>query len=280
MMRRLLSIGFLTSILAISAYAAWEPREFTCPIDGEKNIFFVFVSYGSNGFTDASSYQGLFFPKTDPKAIYLCKKCHLATYMWDFNKLPKAKLAEIRAVLAGVAAPGVFREYTDVPVTTRLEIMEKVYKVLGRDEYWWEYFFRLEGYHYGQAGETEKAAAARTRSLNLLQDQLDNPADPSPRKLTLYLAGAMHHFLGDDSSALTNLGLALKTRYTSTTEKPDAVAAAEANLNQRISDFITRIRSNRNKPRSTTRATGATGATGAHFSLPDAFPSPTHVPPL
>ena len=60
--------------LSISAHAiTWFPKEFTCPIDGQKNTFMVVGSYGSYIYSYPSKYQWLFFPRTDSPTFYLCK---------------------------------------------------------------------------------------------------------------------------------------------------------------------------------------------------------------
>lgn len=237
-------------ILCVNAFATtWSPQEFTCPIDNEKNTFQVVMSYGSYIYSWPSKYQWLFWPSTDSPTFYMCKKCHLATYMWDFDKLPKDKLVEIKKVLAGIKVSKQFKEYNEIPITERLEVMEKVYSVLNKDEAWWENFYRLKGYHYGKDGDTAKAAEARTRSLDLLKKKLADDKDTSSKKLLLYISGAMRHFIGDDAGAISDLEKALKTAYTEKDGKPDAMKNAEAALNERINDYLARIRSEKDKPR-------------------------------
>lgn len=139
--------GLYGSALAIT----WFSKEFTCPIDNEKNTFLVVGSYGSYIYSYPSKYQWLFFPYTDSPTYYICKKCHLTTYMWDFDKLPKEKIPELSKLLADVEVSKNYKkQYTEIPVTERLEIMEKVYGVLNKDKYWWEQFYRVKGYHYGK----------------------------------------------------------------------------------------------------------------------------------
>ncbi len=248
--RRVLLLVVVSVVLAGSASAiTWFPQEFTCPIDNEKNTFLVVGSYGSYIYSYPSKYQWLFFPSTDSPTFYICKKCHLATYMWDFDELPKEKLAAIKKVLETVTVSKAFKEYTDLPVTERLEIMEKVYRVLDKDDDWWENFYRVQGYHYGKAGDATKAAAARQKSLALLKAQLGKEKSEAPRKLLLYISGAMKHFLGDDAGALADLEAVLKTKYTEKDATAEELKNGEDNLNERATDYITRIKSTKDKPR-------------------------------
>ncbi len=237
-------------ILFQSAFAiTWYPKEFTCPIDNEKNTFLVVGSYGSYIYSYPSKYQWLFFPQTDSPTYYLCKKCHLATFMWDFDKLPKDKLPAIRKILADVKlAQNYKKSYTEIDVTERLEIMEKVYTVLDKDEEWWESFYRVKGYHYGKEGKAENAAQARRKSLEIITKFLKDPKNERPKKLLYYISGAMKHFLADDAGALEDLNKALKTKYQDKDATPEENADGDAGINERVEDYIARIKSEK-KPR-------------------------------
>ena len=248
---RLMLVFALAGVLfgKTSAAITWHPEEFTCPIDKTKNTFLVVGSYGSYIYSYPSKYQWLFFPQTDSPTYYICKKCHLATFMWDFDKLPAAKLPAIQKILAGVKVQQVFKDYQDVPVTERLEIMEKVYSVLDKEDDWWESFYRIKGYHYAKAGDDLKATENRKKSLDLVQKELAKNSDKTPRKLLLYVSAAMKHFTGDDAGALGELEKALSTKYQNKDEKPEQVKSAEEGLNARIKDYIEKINSKDKKPR-------------------------------
>lgn len=258
--RPLLLIALL-SILSFPAFAiTWLPEDFNCPLDGQKNTFLVVGSYGSYIYSYPSKYQWLFFPRTDSPTYYTCKKCYLTTYMWDFDKLPKDKFDEIRRALNGVSVSKNFKEYTELPVTERLEIMEKVYSVLGKDDDWWETFYRTKGYHYGKEGKPTAAAEARKRSLQMIEAELERKHSDSPRKLSLYISASMKHFLGRDNDAIADLETALKTPYSEKGATEEDIKNAEAGLNERITDYIERIRSKDQKP----RLFDASGTRGDH----------------
>lgn len=249
-MKKLLLFGFLFAFFSVNSYAiTWFPKEFTCPIDNEKNTFMVVGSYGSYVYSYPSKYQWLFFPQTDSPTFYLCKKCHLATFMWDFDKLPKDKLPAIKKILEGVKVSKKFNEYKEIPTTERLEIAEKVYSVLDKDEEWWESFHRIKGYHYGQTGNTDKASEARRKSLEYIQKELKNDKSESPKKLLYYISAAMKHFLNDDKGALEDLQKALETKYAEKDAKAEDLKSAEEGLNARIKDYIEKINSKDKKPR-------------------------------
>lgn len=248
-----IAVIILSFVLAGSVSATtWFPKEFECPIDKTKNTFLVIGSYGSYIYSYPSKYQWLFFPRTDSPTFYLCKKCHLATYMWDFDELPKDKLDEIRKILTTIKSPKIFKDYNEVPVTQRLEIMEKVYAILGKSDNWWENFYRVEGYHYAAEKQYDKAAEARKKSLELLSKELKlkDVNDDTPKKLLFYISGAMKHFLNDDKGAVEDFQKGLDTKYQKKDAQADELKDAEEGMNERIKDYIKRIRSDK-KPRLT-----------------------------
>ncbi|MEZ5427758.1 MAG: hypothetical protein R2747_15925 [Pyrinomonadaceae bacterium] len=241
--------GLLIGIFSINSLAiTWFPKEFTCPIDNEKNTFLVVGSYGSYIYSYPSKYQWLFFPQTDSPTYYMCKKCHLTTYMWDFDKLPEDKIPVLRKLLADVKVSKSFKDYQEIPVTERLQVMEKVYAVLEKDEEWWETFYRVEGYHYGQVGQTEKAAEMRRKSLEMIQKELKNEKSKAPKKILYYISAAMKHFLSDDKGAIEDLETALKTKYAEEGTTSENLESAETGLNERIKDYMERIKGDK-KPR-------------------------------
>ena len=237
------AVFLFLAVFSFNAYSiTWFPQEFTCPIDNEKNTFMVVGSYGSYIYSYPSKYQWLFFPRTDSPTFYLCKKCHLATFMWDFDKLPKDKLPALKKVLAEVKlAKNYEKTYTEIPTTERLEIMEKVYTALDKDENWWEEFYRVKGYHYGQAGQTEKAAEARRKSLEIVSKWIKDDKNDRPKKLLLYISGAMKHFLDDNKGALEDFNKALIVKYQEKEAKPEDLKNAENGINERLNDYIAKI---------------------------------------
>ena len=248
-MKRLFLASVATLFLFANASATtWFPEEFTCPIDNEKNTFMVIGSYGSYIYWWPSKYQWIFWPRTDSPTFYLCKKCHLATYMWDFDKIPKDKIPELKKILEGVKVSKAFKEYQEISVTERLSIMEKVYTVLETDDDWWSVFYRTQGYHYAASGDKEKAAAVRRKSLELTEKQLKDDKNKIPKKLLYYISAAMKHYLNDDKGALADLQKGIETKYVSATESAEENANAEAGLNERMKDYIARINSDK-KPR-------------------------------
>jgi len=239
--------GLFGSALAIT----WFDKEFVCPIDNEKNTFQVWGSYGSYVYSYPSKYQWLFFPWTESEAYYTCKKCHFSTFLGEFDQVPKEKIPEIKKVLAGVKVSKPFKDYMELPVSERMNIMEKVYIVWGKNESWWENFNRLKGYHNGKENNPAKALEARKKSLEMIQQELKNPNSKAPKKLLYYISAAMKHFTNDDKGALEDLQRALETKYEEKGLSAEETKNAEEGLNERIKDYIEKIKSDKEKPRLT-----------------------------
>jgi hypothetical protein len=247
---RYLSVFLLLGVLSGNSFAiTWFPKEFTCPIDNAKNTFLVVGSYGSYIYSYPSKYQWLFFPQTDSPTYYICKKCHLTTYMWDFNELPKDKIPALKKLLADVKVSKEFKEYTELPITERLEIMDKVYSVLDKNEGWWQSFYRVKGYHYGKEGNAAKATEARRKSLELIQKEINGAKSETPKKLLYYISASMKHFLNDDKGALEDLQKSLETKYQEKNAKPEELKNAEEGFNERVKDYVAMINSKDKKPR-------------------------------
>jgi tetratricopeptide (TPR) repeat protein len=232
-------------------FITWHPQEFICPVDGEKNIFRVIGSYGNYVYNDRSQYQWVFFPRTSQQSHYMCKKCHLALYMWDFDKVPKEKVAELKKITAEIKVSKDFKDYQELKVVERLEAMEKIYAALEKDDTWWELFYRSKAFHYAKAEMADKALEARKKSLEYITRFLGSDKYKDERKAHYYISGAMKHYTGDDEGALADLEKALKTKASDSTGKAKAedLENYEKNMNQRIQQYIEQIKSDK-KPRS------------------------------
>ncbi len=219
-----------------------------CPICGTVNDFKDYASWGSYIYSFPSKFQLLFFPFTSTASIYSCRKCHLSLFIWDFKNFPKDKVEETKKLLTNVKLTGDYKTYTDIPASERLQIAEKVYRLLGRDDQFWSHFYRLLGYYCANEKKPEEAAKARRQALEITERMLANPENADHKKELLVIAGAMHHFLGDDPTALGELRLA------STLTFHDKQAGAEKSknydeyLSALIKEYIPAIQAGRVPP--------------------------------
>jgi len=212
----------------VARATTWGSKKVTCPLCGTVNIFQVVGSYGSYIYSWPSKFQYIFWPRTDKRVIYSCRKCRLSCFMWDFEGLPQEKHAAVRQQLAGVKFDQEYAEYSEIPMAQRLRAAEKVYAALDRDEEFWCDFYRVLAYHLEQDMNAlpegkEKATlqrevdAARRKALaqvERLLPLLASRGQTGRRKEFLLIRGAMKRFLRDDPGALADFKQAAGLTYT------------------------------------------------------------------
>lgn len=201
----------------------WAPVKVTCPLCQTANTFQTIMSYGSYIYGWPSKYQFVFWPYTDSNVVYCCRQCGLCSFMGDFTKVPKEKAEDVKKALVGLTFEFADGQYNRAAMSRRLAAAEKVYTVLGRDEYFWCHFYRVLGYHFegeaeGQEGETKQrslaqAKEARRKAVARLEALLRDEGNAPVRKELLLVRGAMRHFLADDQGALTDFEGAAKLTY-------------------------------------------------------------------
>lgn len=227
-------------------FTTWVPQDFVCPICKTKNTFQVWASYGSYIYSWPSKYQWVFWPWTDSPSVYLCKQCHLATFLGEFDTLPAEKLPIIKKELERIPFERKFKDYMEIPMTDRLDIAAKVYASLpDRDDVFWNHFYRIQGYHYGQSDQPEKAKAARAKALALTQKMMADSPPKIPLKELLYISGAMKHFMNDDKGAVEDFNKALTTKFVDPTIKPEEQKNGEDGMNLRLKDYIEQVKSDK-----------------------------------
>ena len=197
-----------------AARTTWSPHEVTCPVCGTKNTFMQIMSFGNYIYQWPSKFQSIYWPLTDSNVLYSCKKCRLTALMGDYEEVPKEKLPALMKLLEALPAAKPFEKYTDVPMSERLLIAEKVYALLGgRDDDWWGIFYRTEGYHFQREKRQAEADAARRKALALAEKQLADKANEDRRKQLMLITGGMKYFLDDEAGALADLESALKLKF-------------------------------------------------------------------
>jgi hypothetical protein len=133
-------------------------------------------------------------------------------------------------------------------MSERLEVAEKVYAVLQKDDDFWLQFHRVKGYHYAAEKNQTKADEARKKALDLAARMLNEKDQASPKKELWLISGAMKHFLGDDKGAVDDLNTALKTKYEDKQLDKEKNDNGEANLSALVKEYIEKIHSPQ-KPR-------------------------------
>ena len=230
---------FILASVQTSAVTTVEVKV-SCPICGTTNDFYDYASWGSYVYRYKSKYQLVFFPHTWGMSIYLCKHCHFSMFLWDWKNFPSDKSEAAKKVLQGVKVSKDFKSYTEVSSAEKLQIAEKIYQLLGKDEQFWAFFYRILGYHLDNDNKGAEAAQARQRALELEEKMLANPAKQGERKEILVVCGALKHFLGDDAAALKRFAEASSLTYSSSNS--DNAKGYDAYLTELIKDYRQRIK--------------------------------------
>lgn len=235
--------------LASTGLITWSPAEIECPICRTKNIFMVWGSYGNYIYQFPSKYQLIFWPFTDSQSWYSCKKCRFTAFMADFKSVPEDKIGELRKMLESVDLPAqkvrsneesmAHPPYLDIPTSQRLLVVEKVGRLLGQtnDDYW-NHFYRVLGNHFDGENKQSEADEARRKSLAITERLLTDKTNDGRRKELLYIAGAMRHFLREDTAALRAFEEAKKLRYSIADLKPEQNKNYDEYLSTLIKEYI------------------------------------------
>lgn len=235
------------------SFITWFPDEKTCPVCETKNIFMVPGSWGSYIYQYPSKYQLVFWPYTDGASWYSCKKCRMTAFMGDYENVPKEKVAELRKVLESVTLPPqktlsekeslVQPPYLALPVSDRLVVAEKVYQILGiTNDGFWAQFYRVLGLHLEKDKKLPQAAEARRKALKIVETWLTDKAKEGHRKESLYICGAMRHFLDEDAEALKLFGEAENLKYSNAELKAEQNDGYDKYLSDLIKEYIAMLK--------------------------------------
>jgi hypothetical protein len=230
-------------------FITWFPEEKTCPVCQTKNIFMVPGSWGSYIYQYPSKYQLIFWPHTDSASWYSCKKCRLTAFMGDFENAPKEKVAELRKVLESVTLPPQKtlseREslehppYLALPFSDRLVVAEKVYQTLGiTNDGFWAQFYRVLGSQLENEKKPTQAVESRRKALKIVESWLTDKSKTDQRKESLYICGAMRHFLDEDAEALKLFAEAEKLKYSNAELKSEQNENYDNYLSTLIKEYI------------------------------------------
>ncbi|MGC8894349.1 MAG: hypothetical protein ACP5QG_05830 [candidate division WOR-3 bacterium] len=142
-----------------------------------------------------------------------------------------------------------YKRYYDIPMTERMDIAEKVYQVLGRDDYFWGEFYRVKGYHLDVAGRADEAKAARLKALSIAEEMLKRPENQGIAKELYFITGSMRYFTRDRNGALADLKEAKALTYAKEKMTEEQITNANEYFNGLLDEFIGKIEANEEIPR-------------------------------
>ena len=236
------AIALVFSVTCTTFATTWADHEVVCPVCKQKNTFKTPMSFGNYIYHWPSKFQYIYWPLTDSPVLYSCSKCHYTAFMFDFAELKQDKVAQIKKMLAEYPFEGVYAKYTEIPMSKRLAIAEKVYAIIGQDDDWWCRFERVKGYHFGAERKEAEAAAARKKALELAEKILrDKQTTPSQKELFL-ITGGMKYFLGNHDGAIKDLEHALTLKFEASGLEKEKAAGFDQYLSEVVTQFIAAIR--------------------------------------
>lgn len=213
-MNKRICIYFVLFFLTMGVQATtWFPVKHTCPVCKHENEFQEIGSYGGYIYQWPSKFQYVYWPLTDSPSVYCCPDCSFSTLMWDFDSIPADRIDTLSKFLLTVKPDKKYSDYLDIPMITRLEIAEGVYKILGRDTEFWCRFYRVMGYHYAENSDKQEAKAARLQSLGLARQMIKDTAFAGQERENYFIMAAMFNYTGQKDSASVYLDKADATVY-------------------------------------------------------------------
>ena len=212
-----------------------------CPVCQNRTNYYCVTSFGGYVYQWPSKFQLVFWPATTRFAVSTCTKCGLSLLIGDSPDF-SANMAQVRQVLGGVKHKWQTEDYTQIPMSDRLDMAEKVYSVLNKDDDFWCEFYRIKGYHLARENRPAEAALARRKALTLAQRMLGDPQRQGQAKQLLLISGAMRHFLGDDDGATSDIRSALQApSFHRNGRSPEENAALDDYYNQLAKEYLKRI---------------------------------------
>ncbi len=242
-MKKIILVLAIISLFTITVSATtWYPKKYSCPLCKHKHEYQTIGSYGGYIYQWPSKYQYVFWPLTDSPSVYCCPKCHFSAYIWDFDSIPKNKVDTLKKFLSTVNLDGKYENYLDIPITTRLEIAENVYKIIGQDNEFWCQFYRVMGYHYDEEKNNNKAKESRLKSIEFANLMLLDSVYFGQEKEILIIIAAMNNFIGQKDSALIYLDKVSVLTYENKKINEENAKGLDEYLTNLINDYKEFIR--------------------------------------
>jgi hypothetical protein len=251
MRMKLFAILLIVSTLCIAVESSFAittvPVDVVCPICKTKNTFMTYASSGSYVYWWPSRFQYVFWPATYSTSLYQCKHCHLTLWMWDFEKLTPEQIERLRKSVSALTVEPTNKDYHRLPMTDRLAIAEKLYRVLrnkpeSEDLNFWSDFYRTQAYHFARENHPDMARQARLNALAAVQGLIKDEKSAPQLKQNLVISAAMKHFVGDDVGAMADLESAEGLKFSDPDIPKENSEGFDEYLSKLISDYKTGIK--------------------------------------
>jgi hypothetical protein len=240
-MKIFLRITVYSLLPALLFSTTWAPVEKKCPICGTTSKYYEIASYGSYVYDYPSKYEYIFWPYTDGKALYTCRKCWFTCFIWDFEDIPESKYKEIRKFVDSLDLHETNGDYYVIPMSYRLLLAERIYQILGRDKEFWCHFYRVKGHHMANEEKLAQAAEARTKALNIAEAMLEDEGKKGIRKELYIITGAMRFYLNDLHGALQDFKQAKQLTFGNENWNKESLKDINIYLSTLVDDYLEKL---------------------------------------
>lgn len=186
------AIIVLFLLLALPATATtWAEAEVEDPFaEGFQCEAHEPMSYGGYIYHWHSKYDQVFWPFTDPHAIWHCPESGYTAFMTDFNELSEQEKTDIQTYLED--------NYTGAAgIESELQYLEDIYALRDIDEAFANKLLRIFARWHQNKEEYAKANEYRRRAFLEITDRLNTQLSEGQTLEYLYLAANYSRFFGN-----------------------------------------------------------------------------------
>lgn len=246
-MKSFLHITLYSLLPALLFSTTWAPAEKKCPICGTKSQYYEIMSYGSYVYDYPSRFEYIFWPYTDGKVLYSCRKCWFTCFMWDFEDIPENKYKVIRRFVDSLDLYETNGDYNVIPMSYRLLLAERIYEMLDKDKEFWCHFYRVKGHHLTREEKTAHAAEARTRALEIAEQMLQDEKKKGTQKELYIISGAMRYHLNNMQGAAQDFKKAKGLTFGNENWNKESLQNINIYLSKLVDDYLKMIDLNAEK---------------------------------
>jgi hypothetical protein len=221
-------------LAGLAMATTWADSKIDCPVCQKQIEVKEVASFGTYIYRWASRLQMLFWPFTDDASLYFCRHCHAAWLMGDLQQLTEKQRQQIAKAIEPRRAKQAAVPYTEVPLAYRLDMAELTYQQIGENDFFWNHFYRVKGYHLDAPKTVDEAKRARLKSLEITERMLRGELDQAQHKELLLTKGSMLYLTGKRDAALQTL----KRARAAPVEQSTNLSAEKA---RSIADFLNEI---------------------------------------
>lgn len=205
-------VGLFAQVLFIATALATQisPDEVDDPFSDGKCPGQAILSFGSYIYDAPSKFDGVYWPATDSRWLWLCPQSGYASLGSDFEEISASEHEKIAEFLR----TSYVRDSPPVEYLDRLTWAEQIYRLRDKDEAFWAYFYRLSAYWHDQETDAAGAMTYRRKALPILERLAESLPPGVDRIQHLFLAGEYHRRLGNTDRAMEYFARARTVEWT------------------------------------------------------------------